>query len=65
MTQRWLSNDPLTALAGGYDWDTDRQSFWDFEAFERMRDVLEEFGVGVIAGLLLGLCFHDELYFLI
>ena len=38
---------------------------WDFEHLELTVDMIEEFYVGVVTGLLLFLSFHDELYYLI
>ena len=38
---------------------------WDFEHLDLTVDLIEEFYVGVVTGLLLFLSFHDELYYLI
>jgi hypothetical protein len=65
MLENWFNNNFLPAMARSSAGSVGGEPFWDFEAFELTRDALEEFGVGVIAGLLLGLIFYDELYFLL
>ncbi len=64
MMQRWLGNSLSPGSAGGGE-EADSLLFWQLEGFERARDLLEEFGAGVLIGWLLFLAVHDELYFLI
>jgi hypothetical protein len=56
--------NPLVAWPVNPSRDAAAQREWrpDFEA---IRELLEEFGAGVIVGLMIGLSFHDDLFFLL